>query len=81
MERLLARDPEAIAYAVERSCINKVRRGRCSGVGGGGRERTTRRSRCADAARREWGCELQHPWAPFLDPPAHVCEETWTSTH
>lgn len=25
MERLLARDPEAIAYAVERSCINKVR--------------------------------------------------------
>ncbi len=26
MDRLLARDPEAIAYAVERSCINKVRR-------------------------------------------------------
>jgi hypothetical protein len=28
MERLVARDPEAIAYAVERSCVNKVRRGR-----------------------------------------------------
>jgi hypothetical protein len=24
MDRLMARDPEAIAYAVERSCINKV---------------------------------------------------------
>lgn len=28
MHRLLARDPEAIAYAVERSCINKVSRHR-----------------------------------------------------
>lgn len=27
MDRLMARDPEAIAYAVERSCINKVRCG------------------------------------------------------
>ena len=31
MDRLLARDPEAIAYAVERSCINKVGGGRLAG--------------------------------------------------
>lgn len=40
MDRLLARDPEAIAYAVERSCINKVgrRAGQESGEEGGGEE-------------------------------------------
>jgi 3-dehydroquinate synthase len=35
MDRLMARDPEAIAYAVERSCINKVRGP--AGAGGRGR--------------------------------------------
>ena len=40
MDRLLARDVEATAYAIERSCINKVRGGGTTGRArnkGGGR--------------------------------------------
>lgn len=50
MEKLLARDPAAIAHAVERSCLNKVRAA-WRGVVASGSERVGPGARCTQPGR------------------------------